>query len=222
MVSALFELIETAGFTALGWFAPRREDAVPDIAPGRPTQGLILIGNAGPGMWTRFSAECPNGDHPLDQWTRAAVGQLIAEIGQDTRAVFPFDQPYQPFQRWAKASGIGFVSPLGLTIHPVYGLWHAYRAALLFSDVLDLPAISPHEHPCEGCPGQPCLKTCPVNAFTVSGYRLEACVEHLHTSAGRSCSGGCLARHACPVGRTYAYQPDQAHFHMRHFLKAHS
>ncbi len=31
---------------------------------------------------------------------------------------------------------------------------------------------------------------------------------------------GCRARRACPVGREYFYDPEQAAFHMRAFLDA--
>jgi hypothetical protein len=30
----------------------------------------------------------------------------------------------------------------------------------------------------------------------------------------------CRARRACPIGREYLYQPEQARFHMTHFLAA--
>jgi hypothetical protein len=32
---------------------------------------------------------------------------------------------------------------------------------------------------------------------------------------------GCLARHACPIGRGYRYAPAQARFHMLSFLRNH-
>ena len=34
------------------------------------------------------------------------------------------------------------VSPLGILIHPDWGLWHSYRGALAFRERLDLPASS--------------------------------------------------------------------------------
>jgi len=53
-------------------------------------------------------------------------------------------------------------SPLGLLIHPEWGLWHSYRGALGLRERLDLP---PHESvasPCESCRERPCLSACPV------------------------------------------------------------
>ena len=112
-------------------------------------------------------------------------------------------------------------SPLGLNIHPTYGLWHAYRAALLFPVAFDLPVPRSGAHPCDSCLAKPCLSACPVHAFSPAGYDVPACAGHLKTSRGEACmSRGCLARHACPVGQGLGYAPAQAEFHMRAFLVA--
>jgi hypothetical protein len=206
--------IRRASFTPFGWFRPDSEDGVP---PG--TQFVILIGNAGPEMFQRFANERDPDNDKLDNWTHVAVSALARELA--ARAVFPFEKPYPPMLTWARKAGAGHVSPLGLNIHPVYGLWHAFRAALLFDVAFDLPGQEPGTHPCETCDGRPCLTTCPVSAFTANSYDTAACAGHLRTAAGASCmDGGCLARHACPVGQTYAYSKEQAHFHMRAFLQA--
>jgi len=206
--------IRRAGFVPLGWFAPGDEDKLPDAA-----RFVILIGNAGPDMFRRFARERDPDRDLLDDWTRDVVSRLAADVG--ARCVFPFDRPYPPMLTWARRGGGGHVSPLGLNIHPVYGLWHAYRAALLFPVAFDLPLQSAGSHPCESCATKPCLATCPVGAFSTKGYDVAACAAHIATPAGQACmDGGCLARHACPVGQGFAYTPQQARFHMRAFLAA--
>jgi len=204
--------IGRASFTTLGWFAPKPEDGVP-----RQARFVILIGNAGPAMFRRFHGE--GGGGTLDDWTRRAASVLADDL--DAAAVFPFDTPPLPFLTWARRAGAGHVSPLGLNIHPAYGLWHAYRAALLFPVAFDLPVHSAGEHPCESCVGKPCLSACPVGAFSGTRYDVPACAAHIGSAAGQDCmAGGCLARHACPVGQAFAYAPAQAQFHMRAFLAA--
>ena len=205
--------IRRAGFTPLGWFEPGAADAVPHEA-----KFVILVGNAGPDMFRRFAQERDYRNSKIDDWTRDVIGVLADDLS--AKAVFPFDTPPLPFLAWARRAGAGHVSPLGLNIHPTYGLWHAFRAALLFPVAFDLPMQSAGAHPCETCADKPCLSACPVNAFNGSTYDVAACAGHLETAAGEDCmSGGCLARHACPVGRGFAYHPVQAEFFMRAFLK---
>lgn len=207
--------IRRAGFTPLGWFSPAAEDRVPNGA-----RFVILIGNSGPDMFRRFARERDPSQHTMDEWTRDVVSVLARDL--DAQAVYPFvmDPPW-PFLTWARRGGAGHVSPLGLNIHATYGLWHAYRAALLFPVAFDLPEASAGAHPCEACTEKPCLTACPVEAFDDKTYNVAACARHLGSRAGATCmSGGCLARHACPVGQAYAYAPAQAEFHMRAFLCA--
>ena len=107
-------------------------------------------------------------------------------------------------------------SPLGILIHPRYGLWHGYRGALGFAWHLDGVASRAGAHPCEDCPGKPCLNRCPAAAITTAGFDVPACRSHLRTDAGgRGCmASGCLARADCPVGAEYRYSGDQLRFHM--------
>lgn len=185
---------------------------------------VVLIGSTGPGLWKEFS-ESPeyrdgqgSGD-PLDEWSRRILDGVAERLG--AKAVFPFDgPPYLPFHRWAMKSDQVWQSPIGLLIHPRYGLWHSYRGALVFSERLELRSTPSGVSPCESCIDQPCLHTCPVGAFDVDGYDVGACSGHIGSVAGRDCmDGGCLARRACPLGRDHHYSPSQARFHMDHFLR---
>jgi hypothetical protein len=148
----------------------------------------------------------------------------VSEIATDhgATALFPFDgPPHLPFQRWAQRAESVHISPIGLLIHPDFGLWHAYRGALAFSDRLDLPRTDYRPSPCMSCRERPCLTGCPVNAFKRGSYDVAGCVRHIVSDVGETCrSRGCLARRACPVGQTFAYGEAQATFHMRAFLRA--
>jgi hypothetical protein len=210
--------IAREGFAPLGWFTPNAGDGVPALRDGVAAQFVILIGNVGPAMFRRFARERRKGEDPLDQWCGEVIGALAETLGAE--AVFPSGKPALPFLTWAQASGLSHSSPLGLNIHADYGLWHAYRAALLFPIAFDLPPAS-SKHPCVTCAGRPCLTACPVHAFRNEGYAVEACVDHIASPEGAECmSGGCLARRACPIGQRYAYESDQMHFHMLAFRKS--
>ncbi len=205
--------IKLEGFTALGWFEPKRDDGFSPL-----TKFVILIGNAGPDMFRRFARSRNPATSMLDDWARDVVTPLAADLCAE--AVFPFDTPPRPFQTWAKKAGAGHTSPLGLNIHRTYGLWHAYRAALLFPVAFDLPRNSAGAHPCESCTDKPCLSACPVAAFDGTRYDVKACGKYILAEAGADCmSGGCKARLACPVGVPYQYPPMQMQFHMKAFQK---
>lgn len=213
ILARLSDTLKPHGLMIRGGFHPTPDDTVPD-----GTKTLILIGNAGPDMWRVFADRMPDDPHPMDAWTKGVIDEIAAE--SDTRAAYPFEgPPYHPFQQWAMKADTVFPTPIGPLIHPQYGMWHAYRGALLFSDHIDLPDIPSATSPCDTCADRPCLTTCPVGAFSTEGYDVPACRGHIGSPEGTNCLGnGCLARRACPVGQDYVYEPAQAAFHMRHFL----
>ncbi len=206
--------IRREGFTPFGWFEPRDDDRVPHGA-----RFVILIGNAGPDMFRRFARERDPEKDSMDDWTKATVDVLARDL--DATAVYPLDKPALPFLTWARRARAGHVSPLGMNIHATYGLWHAFRAALLFPVAFDLPPAPQGERPCDTCADKPCLTACPVQAFNGNSYNVSACGQHLASESGKTCmDGGCQARMACPVGKGFEYGPAQMQFHMRAFLRA--
>ena len=214
--------LAAAGLTPRGAFHPEADDGVPTLAGGAAAAPVVLAGNAGPGMWAAFAAAGtqPGAANPLDEWTRRVLEGVAADLG--ATALFPFGgPPYLPFQRWAMRAETVWPSPIGPLIHPEYGLWHAYRGALAFAGRLALPPREERPSPCDSCADKPCLTTCPVGALSESGYDVPACVAHISSPAGDDCLAlSCRARRACPVGRDYAYGPDQARFHMAAFVTA--
>ncbi len=211
------------GLTLRGAFHPRAADRVPALADGRPAGTLVLLGNVGAGLWERFSTApefADGGADPLNRWSERVIDAL-AEAFRG-RALFPFGgPPYQPFVAWAKRAEPVAESPLGMLIHPEYGLWHAYRGALALVGRLELPSRDARPRPCESCADKPCLSACPVGAFTGEGYDVAACAGHIAAAAGADClEQGCRARRACPVGRELVYGPAQGRFHMSAFLKS--
>ena len=220
---AIVAAVEAEGLSNRGAFHVAEDDSVPPCRDGAPAATLMLLGNTGSGMWSAFAAseEAHDGTaDALDRWSRRVVSRLARVLGGS--AHFPFGgPPWLPFIRWAQRAGPVYPSPIGPLVHPEFGLWHAYRGAIAFRERLALPPRDDRASPCETCADRPCLSSCPVGAFSGSGYDVEACVAHAGSRAGARClGGGCLARHACPVGREAAYGSAQAEFHMRAFLGA--
>jgi len=222
MTTALADVLgalQDAGLTPRGAFNPEPDDNVPDVALNQPAKSLVLAGNAGPAMWERFSTESDPTCVLLDDWSRDVFEPLAEALG--AVALYPFQKPFLPFQRWAQRAEPCYASPLGMFIHPDHGLWHGYRGALAFAARFELPPTDNRPSPCDACPDRPCLSTCPVNAFSDDGYDVPVCVRHLDDPAGADCMElGCRARRACPEGQVARYQPEQAQFHMGAFLKA--
>jgi hypothetical protein len=200
----------------VAWFSGEEGPLGPD---GRPLASVVLIGNTGGGIWPEFSRwrdRRPDrgGADPLDRWSKKVIDPLAERYG--AKAFYPSDQPYQPFQQWAKRAEGLMASPLGMLIHPVFGLWHGYRGALGFIETLPGHSADAATTPCAACVAKPCLTTCPVSAIEANGFDVAACRAHLVTPAGQAgCMvHGCVARNACPVGAGYRYPPEQLRFHM--------
>jgi ferredoxin len=219
-IEIVFAAIERAGLTARGAFRlaePERAGALAQV------RTIVLVGVAGRRGWDAFAAspEARDGlDHPLDRFSRRVIDALGVDLG--AKPLYPFGGPPDwPFQQWARRAEPVHPSPIGVLIHPTYGLWHSYRGALAFVESLDVPPLEASQSPCETCRERPCLSACPVGAFSADGYDVAACAAHLKSAAGADCmTGGCLARRACPVGAEHRHAPDQAAFTMRAFLRA--
>ena len=219
-VETVFAAIRRAGLVPRGALRLEESERTGALAG---VQTIVLVGMAGREGWDAFSASPEASDglaDPLDRWSRRVIEALAGKLSG--RALFPFGgPPYLPFQQWARRAEPVHASPIGILIHPRYGLWHAYRGALGFREALAVPQPAAAPSPCESCIGRWCLSACPVGAFSAAGYDVAACAGHLRNAAGADCMGfGCRARRACPVGADHAYGPDEANFLMRAFLRS--
>jgi hypothetical protein len=212
--------LSSHGLILRGGFSFSSKDDPPAGPSGAPAKSVLLVGQAGVAPWPHFTrwrgrqaADLPN---PLDTWAREMIGDVAEEFG--ARAVSPSDRPYLPFQQWAmRAEGLK-PSPLGILMHPEYGLWHAYRGALLFD--VEIPTQAPETvvHLCDLCVAKPCMKACPVGAYSATGFAHGDCLAHVRGPDGAPCrETGCLDRNACPYGTANRYPPDVQAFHMRAF-----
>jgi hypothetical protein len=215
----VFAAIAQAGLVPRGAFGLEDSERIGALADLRT---IVLAGVAGRDGWNAFavSPEARDGlADPLDRWSRRVIEALARELGG--KALFPFGgPPFWPFQQWARRAEPVHPSPIGILIHPRYGLWHSYRGALGFREKLAISEPAAVPSPCVSCSGHWCVKTCPVGAFSSVGYDVATCVAHVKSAEGADCMAlGCRARRACPVGAEHAYGPGQASFIMRAFLQ---
>lgn len=208
---ALQSALNALHLDVFGALHPAADDATPEGA-----KTLLLLGPHEPGFWPNFTASPDYHDgaaDPLDRWSKRVVTPWVEQ--QNATPLFPSDgPPYPPFIRWAKRSGRAWVSPVGLLVHDVAGLFVSFRAAVALPVHIDLPTTGPC--PCTAC-DKPCQTACPVGALTDS-YDVATCKSYLNTPAGKSCmETGCLVRKACPAGVNYGRLPQQSAFHMAAF-----
>lgn len=191
--AAIAARIAATGLLLRGGFHPESTDRIPPRSDGGIARTVILIGNAGPDLWARFRPFLSTYQglaHPLNRWVEQTVAPLAVAL--DATALYTHHgPPFHPFVTWAQRTEPVHPSPIGLLIHPQYGLWHAYRAALLFAASIELPARATQPAPCKTCAQRPCLPA--------------------------RISGVDAARRACPAGREFAYGDGQAAFHQGSF-----
>jgi hypothetical protein len=224
-MNELAAAVAAYGLLLRGGFVPDGSDALPQLPNGNTPRWLAMVGAAGSQLWPTFTASVFYRDgqaHALDRWSAAVGHELARRFGGV--ALFPFGgPPHHPFQRWAERAEGLHASPLGLRLHPRYGLWHSFRFALALPHAPheDEPAPAAATDLCASCTAQPCLHACPVDAFTGRDYRVDVCASHLASQPEPACRGvGCLARHACPHGQAFAQQPAHARFLMDAFVAA--
>jgi hypothetical protein len=191
------------------------DDDGPEMVGGR-ARAIVLLGNVGGSIWEAFSEwrrRHPDIADPLDTWSIHVIRPVAGVLGGT--AWFPSERPWRPFQQWAmRAEGLK-PSPLGILVHPDYGLWHGYRGAIGFLDHLDHPDREIRPHPCDHCRDKPCLTTCPAGAVMPDRFDLAACRSYLGSAGEGICMRtGCVARNTCPVGTGYRYPLEQLRFHM--------
>lgn len=225
ILKRLDALLAVQGLMRRGVVRFTADEAAPEFGDGRKAAAVVLVGVTGDSMWPAFSAWRKTageggGADPLDHWSEVVLDGIAIELG--ALPLYPSRAPYQPFQSWAmRAEGLK-ASPLGLLIHPVFGLWHSFRGALAFAEwddegADDAVACSTAPHPCDSCIDKPCLAACPVGAISLEGFDVASCRAYLATDRGQAgcMTGGCLARDACPVGVAYRYPEAQVRFHMQ-------
>lgn len=201
-----------------------------ELAPG--TRSIVIIGNGGGALWAalkRHAAAHPgwmDREHPLDDFTRTIVQSSIAaplhESNHRCTVVYPFlhDQRTLNFMRLAKIAGLAGPSIIGVAVHPEFGQWIAFRAALLIDELIDAPGPAAGFDPCPSCVPRSCIAACPVNAVSiVSGWNVTKCLTH-RVEVEEDCGSRCHARVACVLAPQHVYTDEELAHHQTRALRA--
>jgi epoxyqueuosine reductase len=184
-------------------------------------QYLILLGNGGTRFWESMQRHRTRNlldENPVDNYFIRSVENTFA-ANPDYRIIYPGNH-LLPLQSLGKLVGWHHDSPLGLGIHPVFGLWFAYRGMIL-SNTEFIPATDDFdavpESPCASCQEKHCINACPAAAVTSSGLKIKPCTSYRLESDSR-CQTRCISRLVCPIGRDYRYLEEQMAYHYGHSL----
>ncbi len=198
--------------------------AAAEVAPGlAPLAGdwptLVLIGSAGKTLWQSMTAaRAFEPLDPVDEYCEEALFDFCEDLEPhvETRILWPDPNAAAavPITRLGELAGWSHRSPLGLGIHPTFGLWFAYRGVVLLDARVPPTPHPPTPSPCASCADRPCVAACPPGAIGgPKGLDVAACSKERNDSP--PCASACIARAACPIAAEHRYSPEQMAHHQR-------
>lgn len=195
---------------------------------------LWLLANAGPRFWRRLQdSQHYSQLNPIDSYSVALAQELQERFLQNAALtqLYPptAHQTHIPLMRLGALANWSVASPLGLSLHPTFGPWFAYRCAWLSESpvVPEAFMVSPthteaevaelalNPSLCLGC-SAPCVKHCPAQAVSTEPgtlFNARRCHDY-RAPSDSSCHTDCHARRACPVGKEHQYDDAQLAYHM--------
>ena len=141
---------------------------------------------------------------PLDEYAAEAIVHALRPLGARWEVRFAHEAPPRrvAMQRLAHVSGLAWLSPSHLAVHPRFGPWIGLRAAVVI-DVEGPAETAPlPRNPCPDCerdclpPARAALAAESPAATTAAGWLRWLAV-----------------RDACPLGREHRYGEDQIRYH---------
>jgi hypothetical protein len=195
-------------------------------------RSILVLGNGGRNFWSAFQLHAARNpgwrerENPLDDFTRGVVeseiGAPLGRAGLRYKIVYPFMSSADTldFVALGRTAGIAGPSILGVAVHPVFGPWIAFRAALLLDVPVDVPGAALGFDPCPGCAARSCIRACPAGAVGFpSGWDVPKCLTW-RVESEADCAGRCHARAGCVLGPEHRYADDELAYHQMRALRA--
>ncbi|HYL58125.1 MAG TPA: hypothetical protein VEU51_04595 [Candidatus Acidoferrales bacterium] len=214
----------------------RYDAAVKEISHARAidpaAKSIVVVANGGAAMWRALKDHAARNpgwwkrENPLDDFTRQVVERDLVPAARDGGArctpVYPFMSGARTlnFIELGKIAGLAGPSILGVTVHPIYGPWIAFRAALLLDEEIDSPGDAAGFDPCPTCTARTCIPACPVGAMSIdTGWDIPKCLTH-RVEVEPDCAPRCHARAGCVLGPEHRYPDDELAYHQMRSLRA--
>ena len=98
ILRSIQRMLNKKSLDILGYFNPDGSDNVCS-----KVRTILLIGPKEPDFWDLFNKSREYKDKkktPLDRWSRKTIKEIAIKL--NARSFFPFEEPFQPFNTWAK------------------------------------------------------------------------------------------------------------------------
>lgn len=175
---------------------------------------LLLLGHGGRTLWEQVQSDW-QADDPIDNYSIRVTKQFLHDYCDDAphHILYPLTDMPLPLQQLGMLAGWHHRAPLGIGINGVYGVWFAYRVAVLTTAVLAPTEPMDTPSPCTNCVDKPCVSACPGRAVgEVGGFQAIPCFTH-RVKSNSSCADRCLSRLACPYFPEHRYSDTQIQYH---------
>jgi epoxyqueuosine reductase len=216
--------------------ADRYDRAVPAKMRARTidseARSIIVVGNGGGAFWRAFTDHAVrhsgwrDRENPLDDFTQTIIEREIVEpvraSGIRCTPAYPFmnGEATLNFMELAKLAGLAGPSIIGVVVHPVYGPWVAFRAAILVDVDIDAPGEALGFDPCPTCQTRSCISACPAQAVAFpAGWDTPRCLTH-RVEVEADCAMRCHARTGCVLGPDHRYPEDELAYHQMRALRS--
>ncbi len=173
----------------------------------------VLLGNAGASLWHSLQEYGMDSDDPVDDFSVYLAEQFAQQfLATASFILYPSSHPIS-LQKFGLRAGWAHTTPMGISIHPKFGTWFAYRALFFVNSKLKKSEPLSAQHPCESCLDKPCQSVCPSGAVRdIGSFGLQECAR-FRIQENSPCSLQCFSRKSCPVGSQYQYDPEQLEYH---------
>ena len=185
---------------------------------------LILVAHAGKPLWETLAVNGmtqlqKQSSDPIDDFTVSSINGWFKQHHPtlNKKIIYPSTLP-TPLQALGQLAHWHHPSPFLVGINNLYGTWFAYRAAVLCnSDFITSEPIK-SQSPCTSCSSKACITQCPAQAVSEVAFNMDACLQY-RLKENSLCQHTCLARVACPVGKSQQYTDEQIRYHYGVSLK---
>lgn len=214
--------------SGLNLFASLRCAELPDHLQTLLVQGgaslgdyshLLLTGHGGRLFWEKLQEAGMETADPVDTFSTQLTQQFISDyLGNPPHLLlYPSGDYLVPLTQLGEWAGWSHPSPIGQGISAEFGVWFAYRTAVLVNGNFPTTPRLQTNSPCQSCADKPCVTACPAGAVQADGFQMSPCINfRLRTHS--PCADRCLARMACPVAPEHRYTLPQIQYHYGHSL----